>query len=183
MLDTLRHHATAEDYSSLPEGAPCQLIDYELVMSPAPTSAHQLCLENLRDAFRDFLKSHGGGRAHFAPFDVHFSDGDVYQPDAFVIRTGNPGKMELNGFHGAPDIVIEVLSPTSVHYDLEHKRTTYERSGVKEYWVVDPMQWTIECLSNSDQGFVLTSLVQKEGIIHSQLLEGFSVEADDIFAR
>ena len=183
MLDMATHRATAQDYAALPEGAPFQLIDFELVMSPSPTSRHQRILKRLFLAFEKHLEAHGGGDIEFAPFDVHFGEGDVYQPNAFVILDGNPGIMEDNGFHGVPDIIIEVLSPSNAYYDLRHKKMIYEQTGVKEYWIVDPIDHIIECHSNTEKGFEISSMAHNEGEVQSGLLPGFSVMAESVFRK
>lgn len=80
------------------------------------------------------------GKVRIAPYDVYFNNRNVYQPDIIFMANENVKNIEENGLHGAPDLVIEVLSPATAKYDLEDKKDVYERYRVKEYWAVDPKQ-------------------------------------------
>ena len=128
---------TYEDYAQLPEGAPYQLIDGELVMSPSPTPTHQRILFSLSVALHLFVKEHDLGQVLIAPMDVYLSETDTPQPDILFIAKA---RLEIIGekyVDGAPDLVMEILSPSTAYYDLKKKKRLYEASGVKEYWIVD----------------------------------------------
>ena len=183
MIATQTRRYTAEDYAALPEGAPFQLINGELVMSPAPTFPHQIAIGNLFDALRQYFRAHPNGNVYPSPLDVHIDDTNIPQPDLVVILHGNKGRAERDGFYGAPDLVIEVLSPSNAYRDLVEKKAIYEQSGVREYWIVDPDNHYIECLCKSATGFVLHSIARKEGVVSSSLLEGFSIELKDVFTE
>ena len=182
MIATRSRLATVEEYDALPEGPPYyQLIDSELVMTPPPIPAHQDSLGNLYFALRSFLKGHPVAHVHLAPFDVRLGPKDIYEPDLFVVLNENPGMMDRKGFLAAPDIAIELLSPSTARYDRGHKKDTDARMGVKEYWIIDLTQRTIECHTNSGQAFALTSFVQKEGTFESGVLKGFSITLEELF--
>jgi Uma2 family endonuclease len=82
---------------------------------------------------------------------------------------------------GPPALVVEILSPTNAYYDLVHKKDVYESSGVKEYWIVDPTEKTIEVLQNSPQGFIRFAKARQAGSVGSHVLQGFTVSLEEIF--
>ena len=157
-----------EVFESLPEGTPAQLINNQIVMSPAPSDPHQKVLDKIYRRLGDFVESNSLGETRTAPYDVYLNRRNVYQPDIVFISNENLHKIKLNGLHGAPDLVIEILSPATWRSDKEDKKDEYERSGVKEYWMVEP-------LDKSTEGFRLVGdefqpLPAEEGKLFIQLL-------------
>lgn len=145
---------TYADYAKLPEGAPIQLINGEFVESPAPTINHQTVIKVLFRA-ADELERQGKGTAFFAPLDVYLAETETYQPDVVFISTNRSGIIGEKKIEGAPDIVMEILSPSTAYYDLRHKKQVYGETGVLEYWIVDPMERTVEVYTNRDGEFRL----------------------------
>ena len=133
-----------EVFESLPEGTPAQLINNQIVMSPAPSDAHQETLIEISTTLHQFVKKNGLGKMRTAPYDVYLSRRNAYQPDIVFVANENLHKIQPNGLHGAPDLVIEILSPATWRFDKEDKKDEYERSGVKEYWMVEPLDKTTE---------------------------------------
>ena len=127
-----------EVFKSLPEGTLCQLINNNLVMSPTPTDPHQKILMDISAQLFFYVSKNQLGEVRVAPYDVYFNRKNVYQPDIVFVAKENINKIKEDGLHGAPDLVIEILSPRTAKYDLEDKKDVYERYGVKEYWAVDP---------------------------------------------
>jgi len=127
-----------EVFESLPEGTLAQLIENQLVMSPSPSDRHQEVLHEISVIIYNYLKQHSIGKVRIAPYDVHLDDENIFQPDLIFIRNENLSNIQQNGYHGAPDLVLEVLSPRTARYDRGKKKTAYERHGVSEYWLVDP---------------------------------------------
>lgn len=166
-------------YKLLPEGAPYQLIEGELVMTPAPNPGHQMILGNIVEKIRHFAK--GKGIAIFSPVDVYLDDENAFQPDLIFIPNERMEIIKKDGIYGAPELVIEILSPSTAHYDLKEKFRVYERTGVREYWIVDPDMRTIEVYLNEAEGFSLKFKVESEGEIGSIVLEGFKINLKDIF--
>lgn len=95
-----------------------------------------------------FIKRNKLGETRVAPYDVYLDDDNVFQPDIIFIDKTNTPLIKSEGLHGAPDLVIEILSPESTRFDRGEKKAVYERSGVKEYWLVDPE-------TKNAEGFVL----------------------------
>ncbi|MBI4647834.1 MAG: Uma2 family endonuclease [Bacteroidia bacterium] len=126
------------DYMSLGEGDPHQLINGELVVcEPAPAYGHQIGVVDIVTQIRNYLKQNPVGEICCAPVDVYFDKNNVLQPDVVYISTKRKVIIKSDGIHGAPDIIIEIISPSSKIYDKEIKKEIYERFGVKEYWLVD----------------------------------------------
>src|SRR5690625_5128581 len=127
-----------EVFESLPEGTLAQLIENQLVMSPARNYNHQSILNKINFSMLLFLQKNPVGQILIAPFDVHLDDENIFQLDLIFIRNENLPNIHQNGYHGAPDLVLEVLSPGTARYDRGKKKFAYERHGVSEYWLVDP---------------------------------------------
>ncbi|HZH36917.1 MAG TPA: Uma2 family endonuclease [Flavisolibacter sp.] len=157
-----------EVFESLPEGTLCQVINNELIMSPAPSSRHQ---QILRDIFRQIDKhvlSNQLGEVLFAPVDVYLDEENVYQPDIVFISNQQIHILQEK-INGAPDLIVEILSPGSDKYDKKEKKAVYERSGVKEYWIVDPH--TKNTTGYQLQGEHYLEMPAGEGRIQSALLQ------------
>jgi Uma2 family endonuclease len=183
METTLATRHTYADYAKLPEGAPYQLIGGELVKEPPPTTRHQ----RIQNTFGFLLTSHVRqnrlGEVYYAPTDIYLADDEVYQPDILFVAADRLGIIEEKYIKGTPDLVLEILSPSTAYYDLRHKRRLYEQAGVKEFWIIDPIEGSIEVYVNTDGAFILAGQATGKGVVASVLLTGFAVEAEEIFAR
>ena len=182
MLSSTKDPKTYADYAALDEGAPYQLIDGELVMSPAPTVLHQLVVWRLGTHLFNFVKQHNLGLVVGAPIDVYFSETETYQPDLIFISKDRLIIVTEQKVMGAPDLVVEVLSPATGYYDLTKKRRVYQTSGVKEYWIVDPTEKTVEVLANVGDAFESAESTPQQTSAVSRLLDGFEVELATLFA-
>ena len=146
-----------EVYQNLPEGTLAQLINNQICISPAPTNTHQKVLGTIFRQLIDFVEKENLGDVRIAPFDVYLNRRNVFQPDIIFIANKNADKLKENGFHGAPDLIIEILSPGTWRFDKEDKRDEYERSGVKEYWMIEPVDKTTEGFTLQNGAFNLLS--------------------------
>ena len=177
---TEKERYTYDDYVRLPEGAPYQLINGSLVMSPAPALQHQRIVAYL---YRSLYACIGyGGEVLFSPIDVKLSDTDVLQPDLVFVAQERLNIIGEQVIDGAPDLVMEVLSPSTAHHDLTTKKRLYEMHGVHEYWVVDPKSRTVEIHTRTDTGFIQHQRRVDSGTATSALVEGLAVELDTLFA-
>ena len=129
---------TVSDYQQLPEGAPYQLINAKLIMSPAPKREHQKLIGRIHALILMHCDNVKIGEVYIAPFDVYLDDENVVQPDICFIAQKNISILTEWGAEGAPDMVIELLSPSNAYYDVREKFQLYEKFGVKEYFIVDP---------------------------------------------
>ena len=127
-----------EVFKMLPEGTRAELIDNSLYMSPAPTLSHQDVSVTLASLIFMHVRQKKSGKVYAAPVDVFLSNKNAFQPDIIFISTENKSKLKEDGIYGAPDLIIEILSPGSKKLDLTKKKDAYEKAGVKEYWIVDP---------------------------------------------
>lgn len=133
-----------EVFQSLPEGTLAQLINNQIIMSPAPSDKHQDVLDRIYRRLGDYVEKNRLGKTRVAPYDVYLNRRNAYQPDIVFIANENLERIQPNGLHGAPDLVIEILSPATWRIDKEDKKYEYERSGVKEYWIIDPLDGQAE---------------------------------------
>lgn len=172
---------TYEDYRQLPEGAPYELIRGRLAMSPAPTPRHQLVQANLFFELSRVVRDQDEGHVLSAPLDVRLSDTTVLQPDLVFIETDRTDLIGDQAIEGAPDLVVEILSPASAHRDLTEKKRLYETHGVREYWVVDPDSETVEIFENSENGFLQAARAVEDGTVSSTAIDDFTVSLPALF--
>lgn len=131
---------TYDDFLHFPDdGKRHELIDGEHYVTPSPNTKHQAVSGNLHFLRRSWLEQHPIGRVFYAPFDVVFTQFDVVEPDLMYMSNERAAEI-LTSKHvtGAPEIVVEITSRGTRKRDETIKRRLYERSGVSEYWVVDP---------------------------------------------
>jgi Uma2 family endonuclease len=183
MMLVLEKPKTAADLARVPDdGAQYELIAGEIIMVPPPTLFHQDILGYLYSTLDTIVRPRRLGKVLPSPVNVYAKNNDVYQPDILFVRRENFSMLAPDGVHGAPDIVIEILSPSNAYYDLKHKKDIYEQIGVREYWIVDPMDRSIECYQNSQKGFETFFLGKNEGRACSRVVPEFCVEVADVFA-
>lgn len=133
-----------EVWEALPEGTLCQLINNQLIMSPAPQNIHQVVVGEIYVEISLFLRKNKIGEVRIAPFDVHFSKENILQPDILFIKNENLFKIKEKGLEGSPALVVEILSPSTSQIDYEDKKSVYERFGVTEYFIVDPNSKSVD---------------------------------------
>lgn len=180
-LEKAKKQYTYEDYEKLPEGAPYQLIGGELVMTPSPVPYHQIISRRIEFELVKFVEERKLGEVIDAPMDVYLSETETYQPDIIFISNERLNIIGDKKIEAAPDLVIEILSESTAYYDLKHKKRVYEKSGVKEYWIVDPMEKSIEVYENVNGEFKIFDQAMEKGRVNSKLLEGFGVELEKVF--
>lgn len=173
---------TYEDYKSLPESETkrYELLEGELVMVPSPTFEHQSISGGLFVALWDFVEEHGLGVVVGAPLDVVLGE-DVVQPDILYVSKRRSRIITHEEIRGAPDLVVEILSPATAQRDRAYKKRLYARHGVKEYWIVDPDAKMIEVLSLGERGFESVGLYHANGTLSSPLLAGLKIALKEIF--
>lgn len=175
---------TYQDLLELPDdGKQYELIEGELVLNPAPVPRHQWIVLNIAAELRTYHRRQGGGRVFSAPIDVVLSEDVVLQPDVIVIRTERLSTIGETNIQGAPNLVVEVLSDGTRRRDENLKRKLYERSGVDEYWIVDPVIDVVKIYRRSGASFVRAAEISAEegGEITSPLLPGFALDVKLVF--
>lgn len=171
---------TYERYLTLDDEQRYEIFDGELSMVPAPFSRHQLVAGELFYRFDSFVRERKLGLVLFAPVDVVFGPRRVVQPDLLFIRTENLGIIGERAVHGAPDLVVEILSPGSLTRDRYRKYRLYEQARVPEYWIVDPANRAIEVLALGESGYELIASADEKGPLSSRVLEGFTLELSEV---
>ena len=172
---------TYADYQQLPEGAPYELIHGHLVMSPSPTFQHQNLVLLLASALRDYAQEGTGGKISIAPMDVRLADDTVVQPDVLYVSPDRADRIGEQEIDGAPDLVMEVVSPSTSHRDVFDKKRLYETHGVREYWIVDPDSETVEVHTLTDEAYTLHQRCVEEGTAASALLDDFTIDLPPLF--
>jgi Uma2 family endonuclease len=153
-------------------------------MSPAPNTKHQRTLGNIFLTLSN-ITNYKGCKVFIAPFDVRLpisnkkDDSTVVQPDLFVLC--DLSKLDERGCNGAPDLVVEILSPGNSKHDLKTKFEVYELAGVREYWIVDPMNESILIYVLKDNQYIGLKPVSIDDIAKSVIFPEFQFELKGIF--
>ena len=173
---------TYEDYQHTPEDKRYELLDGELIMAPAPNLGHQRIGIRLGALLHSFVQERGLGEVFHAPCDVVLSSTDVVQPDLLFV-SNERAHLLLGGANvlGAPDLVVEILSPSTAGRDRTLKRALYAKYGVKEYWLVDSDARTVTVLRLGEGAFEVEAIYGEGQTMTSPTLTGFSVGLNEIF--
>lgn len=175
---------TYQDYLELPDdGNLYEIINGELIMTPAPVPKHQLIHRKIQNRLTNFVEENRLGEILYAPCDVLLSETNLVQPDIFFIAKANRKIIGEKNIQGIPDLIIEILSPTTAYYDLIEKKELYEKFGVKEYWIVDPKKKWIEIYTLEERKYKLHQRGEKTDKINSRLLKGFELGLKKIFGE
>ncbi len=175
---------TYEDFLLFPEdGKRHELLDGEHFVTPAPTTRHQRLSLRLSTAIEVFLKEHPIGELFVAPCDVVLSNVDVVEPDLLFIAASRQSIITELNIQGAPDLVVEILSDSTRKTDEVIKRKLYERFGVKEYWIVDPVLDSIKIYRKTEDGYTHAQALTQEDTTHltTSLLPGLQITLEELF--
>ena len=173
---------TYEDYASLPEdGRRYEILDGELAVTPAPSPKHQLVSGNLEWALRGHVRQKGLGTVLDAPIDVILSTITIVQPDLLFIRSDREAIVKERGIEGAPDLIVEILSPSSTRQDRVVKAALYARHGVGHYWIVDPEARAIELYELEEEAYRLAVKVAGGEILRPSLFPGLEIDLGEIW--
>jgi Uma2 family endonuclease len=180
-----RPKLTYQDYLAFPDdGLRHELIDGEHHVTPAPGIRHQVLSARLVTALGMYLRQHRVGQVMAAPTDVALSEFDIVQPDVLFVSNEHFDMLKQS-LHHAPDLAVEILSPSTRATDEGEKRLAYERFGVREYWIVDPEFDRVTVYRRDSRGLFQVA-ARLGGQVHepltTPLLPGFSLELDELFA-
>ncbi len=173
---------TYTDYLTLPDDKRYEIINGELMTMAAPSTDHQRCLGKLHRVMDKYLANQPVGESFLAPTDVILSDENTVQPDIVFIAEANRSIIAPHGIVGAPDLIVEIISPSSIQRDHRTKMALYEKFGVKEYWIIDPAWQVVEIYALTDGVYTLFASAIGAGkpAVPSKLLDGFSVKVEDV---
>jgi Uma2 family endonuclease len=175
---------TYEDFLLFPnDGKRHELVEGERYVSPSPVFKHQDIVANLLRVIGVFLKQTGIGKIVCAPMDVVFSDVDVVEPDLVYVSAARSAIITEDNIQGAPDLVVEILSPSSRKTDEIIKRKLYERYGVAEYWIVDPELETVKVYRFVEGRYARVAELAREtgATLASPQFPGLTIPLDEIF--
>lgn len=162
------------EYTLLPDdGNRYEILEGELQMTPSPKTKHQVVSRNLLVEISLFLKKNKIGKVFGAPYDVILSQDNVVKPDIIFISNDNLKIITEDNVQGSPDLLIEILSPSSQDNDRNKKKVIYETYGVKEYWIVDPDLEVVDVYILKDGKFYLNQHLEKQGELLSSVLKEF----------
>jgi len=173
---------TYQDYLQFPDdGIRYEIIDGEVFISPAPTLDHQRVVGRLFAMIWDFLEETPLGEVFPAPSDVIFSGINILQPDIVYVSRERSAILMQENIQGAPDLLIEVLSPGTEDRDRTSKREKYSQFGVREYWMVSPEEGTIEVWRKENDELSFCELYRKNQTLTTPLLPGLEIQLKRVF--
>lgn len=172
---------TYKDYVKIPDDKRYELIGSELLITPSPTTKHQMISERLGYKLRTFISKNRLGEIFYAPCDVYLDEENVVQPDIMFISKERLNIIEERNVQGAPCITIEIISERSAYRDMVQKKKLYARFGIKEYWIVIPEEESIEVYSLENGIYQLYKTYRKDETLESRKLKGLEIELSDMF--
>lgn len=174
---------TYEDYLALPDdGRRYEIIEGVLYVTNAPNIDHQFVVSEVVQQMGSFIRQHKLGYVLAAPFEIHLTATTrPVLPDVIFIKSDRWPETGAGYFEGAPDLIVEVLSPSTRRTDQVVKFTTYEQAGVPEYWIVDPKSRSVQVFVLSGREYGLLGEFVGEDVIRSAVLEGLQIVTRTLF--
>lgn len=171
------------DYLRLPDdGKRYEIIEGVLYAANASSFDHQFSVSRVLFYLQFFTIERDLGVVLTAPFEVHLSEtSKPVQPDVLFIRKERQPTPNTQVFEGTPDLVVEVISPSSIRLDRKTKFDAYEQHGVAEYWLVDPKLRGVEVYTRSNSEYALLGQYTGNDLIASSVLAGLQIKANDLF--
>ncbi|MGH7857934.1 MAG: Uma2 family endonuclease [Candidatus Binatia bacterium] len=174
---------TYEDYCELPEdGNRYEILDGELFVSPAPVPLHQTVSANLEWILMRHVREHRLGHVLHAPLDLLLERTTVAQPDVLFIRAGRESIVTDRAIEGAPDLVVEILSPSTSRKDRTTKASLYARFGIDHYWILDPDERAFELYERQGAAYRLAARGQGDEAVRPSLFPGLEIPLREIWA-
>ncbi len=180
-MDVIRPVFTEADLGQLPDdGKRYEILEGDLAVSPSPNRKHQRAVLRLTN-FLQKMEDAGYGEVYPAPFDIVFDEYNVTEPDVLFIRTNRLSIVTDANVQGAPDLVVEVLSPSTRARDLGVKAHLYARFQVPEYWVVDPDDATLTIYQLTKDGYQVEGPFHGADQVHTPLFPTASLTVSNLF--
>ncbi len=175
-----RRGLTYADYAALPDdGTRYQLVEGELVVNPSPTRWHQVVLGEIFTRLHAHVREHDLGEVDFAPLDTVLSERNVFQPDILFVSHARTGILRDANVAGAPDLCVEILSPSTASLDRVKKRELYARHGVLHYWIVDLDARAIDEYVLEDGVLALRGRSSEDDVFRPAVFPGFEFRLRD----
>jgi len=167
------------EYCCFPDdGRRHEIIDGDHYVNPAPSTYHQTVSRRLQYQLYTQIELAGRGVVYDAPVDVQLTDHDIVQPDLVVVLAPRTQMITPTKIKGIPDLLVEILSPSTASHDATLKKQLYERVGVAEYWIVDPDNHTLDQLVLADGRYERRPAAD---VVPLAILEGVTVRLTDVW--
>jgi Uma2 family endonuclease len=182
MEAVLEKTITYDDLLELyPDESRVELIDNQIYEMASPGLDHQEIVLELAVLMRQYVKKHQLGKVIVSPFDVILTNRRVVIPDITFVSNANEHHLLNRGYFGGPDLVVEVISPSSYTRDNSKKKKIYADAGVQEYWIIEPANQVLEIWQLKGKEFELFSYLVENGKAKSAVLAGFEIDGKTIF--
>lgn len=173
---------TYEDYVALSDdGQRFEIVSGVLVMAPAPDGPHQDAVLRIAHYLLVYVEFAGLGKVRIAPFDVQLSSKNVFQPDVFVVLNAHLSRMQAKKMIGAPDLVVEVASPSTAFVDRVTKHEKYAEAGVQEYWIVNSEAGTVQVSVLESGEYRSLGIFRGQHTLPSRVVPGLPVRVEQFF--
>ncbi len=174
---------TYEDYTTIPDdGKRYEVVNGVLFMSPAPDKWHQKAVFRIAKFLSTHIEETGMGEVYIAPFDVELAPNIVVQPDIMMLLKPHLEKATDKRIIGAPDLVVEVASPSTAIYDRREKLDAYIQANVPEYWIVEPATHSIEVLTIEAGAYSSRGVFEGKTTLSSKIIPDFLISIEQFFA-
>ena len=182
-VETGRSGLTYEDFCALPDdGLRYEIVDGMLFAEPSPRRAHQEAVGTLFAILHGYVRAHDLGKVYVAPFDVILDPRTTVVPDLVFVVRDRLGIVAERGVEGAPDLLVEVLSPGTARRDRVRKLNAYARLGVRHYWLVDPEAKTVEAFELVEDAYRLAAAVGGDDEFRPGVFPGLAISLPILFA-
>jgi Uma2 family endonuclease len=174
--------ATFEQFRQFPiDGKRYELLRGEVHVTPTPATRHQAIVQNLAMGVGSHVIKNNLGEVYTAPLDVRLAEDTVLQPDLIFISNARAGIILEDWIAGAPDLVVEVSSPSTAAYDRASKLPLYAESGVSELWLIDSQAKTVEVLKLQGKKYFVDATLAGDQVLTSNLFPGWHLPLRDVF--
>jgi Uma2 family endonuclease len=174
---------TYEDLVSLPDdGKRYEILDGDLVMTPSPSTRHQRVSRNLGHILHLYVTEHGGGELFYAPLDVILDRYTIVEPDIVYVSADRSSIVQEHAIVGAPDLLIEILSPLTADRDRGAKAKLYAKFGVDCYWIVDPKARTLDAFSRGGERYGAAVRYSGDAVVRTSLFPQLTIELKNVWA-
>ena len=180
-MATVTKRWTYGDYLKLDDDKRYEIIEGELLEMPAPSTTHQRLVGRLFRLMSEFVEEKDLGEVFVSPVDVILSETNVVQPDVVFVSKERSEIVREKGVFGAPDLVVEVISPSTLKRDTEDKKRIYAEHEVKELWLVFPGERAVEVFTLRGSSYEICSFGYEEGSVKSCNLKGFELNLGELF--
>lgn len=172
-----------DDYASMPEdGKRYEILDGELVVTASPVTRHQRVLRDLEFALHAHVSAHELGEVFFAPLTVVLDPHTIVEPDLVFVSKARSAILKERFIEGAPDLLIEILSPSTAARDRGAKAKLYAQFGVDEYWIVDPDARTLEVFERAGKTFRASGTFHDSDTFAPRLLPGLTIALSSVWS-